>query len=45
MTPGSCPGGGSQKNLNDQVDMFGFGDFDDQDYFSLNTPAGGSDLL
>lgn len=45
MTPGSCPSA-SQKNLKEQVDMFGFGDeFDDHDYFSLNTPVVSSDLL
>jgi hypothetical protein len=38
MTPGSCPSTSQNELLKTQVDMFGFGSFEDEDYFSMKTP-------
>ena len=44
ITPGSCPSTSQNELLKTQVDMFGFGSFEDEDYFSMKTPNIGSDL-
>ena len=42
--PGSCPSTSQNELLKTQVDMFGFGSFEDEDYFSMKTPNIGSDF-